>query len=143
MPRPQISDFGSEFFAPVPLVAVVIFAVNNWLLKARYPSWITGKLSDVTACFFLPLLISAFLDLATRRRLRRRTRLVLGAVSTIVIFSSVKLSQSASDAMTSAINTINGHIGIPRTHNQVDPTDLIALPFVAIAVMSGNRAGRR
>jgi hypothetical protein len=131
--------FGSEFFAPLPLFAVGLFAVNNWVLKSRYPGWVTGKLSDIAACFFLPLFLSAFVDLVSLRKLRLRSRLAVGATLTIVGFSAVKLSKTASDGMTFVINALNRYAGLPMTENRVDPSDLIALPFVAVALWWARR----
>ncbi len=54
-----------EFFAPVPLAAVALLAANDHFLKAWWPGFVTGKLSDISGCFFLPLFLSAFLALGT------------------------------------------------------------------------------
>jgi hypothetical protein len=39
------------FIHPIPLLAVATMALNDHWLKQRFPSWVTGKLSDFAARF--------------------------------------------------------------------------------------------
>ncbi|MBK7890447.1 MAG: hypothetical protein IPJ84_06225 [Bdellovibrionales bacterium] len=39
------------FVHPIPLTAVAILAMNDHFLKVRYPSFVTGKLSDFAGVF--------------------------------------------------------------------------------------------
>ena len=45
------------------LLAIAVLLVNDHLLKARYPSWLTGKLSDFAGLYFAPFLFIVALPL--------------------------------------------------------------------------------
>lgn len=62
---------GDELLAPLPLGAMLLFGLNNFVLEAVDGNWITGKLSRVTACFFIPFLLSAARGLASGRAATR------------------------------------------------------------------------
>ncbi len=140
--EPPWQAFGAEFFRAIPLASVAVFGVNNFVLKTHWPGWISGKLSDVTACFFMPLFISACLDALSLRRLRLRVRLGAGALITTLLLAVMKLSVDGSRAITATLNQINANLGLPLTSNVPDPTDLVALPLAAVAVLFGLRQGR-
>ena len=55
-----------EFFGVLPLMAVGLFALNNFVLKRAWPGLVTGKLSDLLICFFLPLFVSALMQRISR-----------------------------------------------------------------------------
>jgi len=123
-----------EFLAPLPLAAVVLMAVNDhWLKPAFHNIW-TGKLSDLAICFFLPLLISAGLEACTRWTLPRR--LLVGVAMTALLFVPLKLSQPAADLFCAVLGSIGRPLGFHQFRAVADPTDLIALPFLALAVAS-------
>jgi len=131
---------GDELLAPLPLGAMLLFGLNNWVLKATYGNWITGKLSDVTACFFLPLLLSTVIGaLGSKRTLVQRVR--IGAVVTAVVMALVKTSATASSVLDSAL-ALTLPTGLEST-NIVDPTDLYALPFCALAIAHASQFERR
>ena len=44
---------------PVPLVALTLMLLNDHVLKASYPGWLTGKLSDVAGLMLLPFVLLA------------------------------------------------------------------------------------
>ena len=52
-----------EFFAPLPLAALALTVVNDVWLKPAFHSGLTGKLSDVGICFFMPLFLSELLGI--------------------------------------------------------------------------------
>lgn len=126
-----------EFLAPLTLLAVALFALNNQYLKAHHPSFITGKLSDFTACFFLPLFFSAWLGWLTP--LAGRARLRIGVLVTLVGFSAVKLSPQASAVLDASLGVAADALGWRRSHNLVDPSDLMALPMVIASYAYGLR----
>jgi hypothetical protein len=132
-PRP--SPIPRELLSPAPLAAVALLAANDHLLKARWPGFLTGKLSDVAGCFVLPLFLSALLALVTRWS--PRVRLALGASATIAFFSAIKLSPAAADAVAGALAVLGGGAG----RIVADPTDLAALPFAVLGLWYGLRAG--
>jgi hypothetical protein len=122
---------GEAFFRPLPLLAVVLLGVNNAWLKPLFHNALTGKLSDVAGCFFLPLFVSALLDLVSPLPLR--PRLAIGSAATAALFVSIKVSQAAADQVTRVLQVIASPLGIHRLHVLADPTDLLAVPFIALA----------
>jgi hypothetical protein len=122
-----------ELFAPLPLAAVALLALNDHVLKARFPGPVTGKLSDVAGCFVLPLFLSAALSFAVPGR--ARLRIAVGAIATVVLFASVKLWPAAAAFVAAALS-----LGAGRSRIVCDPTDLAALPLVALAVRYARRS---
>jgi len=55
---------------PLSLAAIGLLLLNDHVLKAAAPSWLTGKLSDFAGLFFFPFLVIACLSmsLVARRR---------------------------------------------------------------------------
>jgi hypothetical protein len=128
-----------EFFAPASLAAVVVMGVNDHLLKARLHNAFTGKLSDVTGCFFLPLFLSAVLGLIGGWRLR--TRVAVGGVLTALVFTTLELSTRADALFGRAVSLVGGPLGIHGASMTRDLTDLWALAFVPAGCLYGlNRA---
>lgn len=126
-------SFAPEFFAPLPLAAVAVLALNDHVLKFKYPGLVTGKLSDIAGCFVLPLFLSALLALVTKASTRER--LHVSAAFTFLFFTAIKSSQPAADLTCSALDAVGP--GCARII--ADPNDLIALPFIALAVWYGAR----
>jgi hypothetical protein len=120
-----------EFFGVLPLMAVALFALNNFVLKRAWPGLVTGKLSDLLICFFLPLFVSALL--ARVSPLGVAARVAAGIALTATIFIAVKTSASASRALDHDIALVLGPFGIRTAPNCVDVTDLWALPMLALA----------
>jgi hypothetical protein len=110
---------------------VGLFVLNNYFLKFHYHNWLTGKLSDFAACFFLPLFISAVLALFVKWSLIQRV--LFGALVTTIIFSVVKVSTLASGVLNNVLSHITLTVGLGGSTNLADATDLIALPMVGIA----------
>jgi hypothetical protein len=139
-----------ELLHPVPLAALLVLVANDWLVKPRslLPAWLSGKLSDVAGLVVAPLAITALLDcalwLAARTGLPRLARidfsLRLGrlhaaAAACAAVFAAVKLWPDAARALERAA----GWIGLDWRVVS-DPTDLVALPAVGLAVWMGRRA---
>lgn len=129
-----------EFFNLWCLVAVFIFALNNLVLKWEFHNWLTGKLSDFMACFFLPLLISGILGLFSNSSFTQQSfkgRLLAGSVITAVCFSSVKIFDTPSLWMNEVFSYLLKLVSNSSSINRVDPTDLIALPVIFLAYFYG------
>jgi hypothetical protein len=75
-------------------------AVNDAYFKPVLHDTLTGKLSDLAGCFFLPLWISALLALGTGWPLRRR--LAIGCASTAMLFTAISTSRLAAGALCAA-----------------------------------------
>jgi hypothetical protein len=130
-----------EYFSALPLAAVALFALNNGVLKRAWPGLITGKLSDVLICFFLPLFVSALLERVSR--LAVATRMAIGIALTATIFIAVKTSAIASGLLDRDIARLLAPLGIHTAPNRVDVTDLCALPMLAVAWLYARRKAAR
>lgn len=131
----------TEFFGILPLLAVALFAVNNFVLKRAFAGVITGKLSDVLFCFFMPLFVSAILTRVCA--LRPLVRVAIGIALTGFVFTAVKTSAFASDALNLSVRTLVTVVGARLAPNHVDPGDLVALPMLLAAWLYARSAIRR
>jgi hypothetical protein len=150
--RPPLTLPCRELVAPLPLLAVLVLVLNDWVLSPRalLPAVVTGKLSDFAGLFFFPLLLTAGWN--TIRFLARRARgvdaaavaltarqLVVATVATGVVFAVVKLWPPAALVLARALTAVTR-----RTAQIVpDPTDLLALVMLPLAYLHGRRAMRR
>jgi len=114
-------------------------ALNDAYLKPALHDALTGKLSDLAGCFFLPLWVSALLALGTRWTLRRR--LAVGCAATALLFTLVSTSRLAAGAVCAGLEVVTAPLGLSGHRIVSDPTDLLALPLVAAAFWYGRRAG--
>ncbi len=107
---------------PTWLLALVVLALNDHLLKGAgvLPGAVTGKLSDFAGMIVAPVLLAALLRVRTRRGLLACCAAV-GAV-----FAGINLSHGVADAWT----WLMGFVW--PWHITVDPTDLVALPALAL-----------
>jgi hypothetical protein len=126
-----------ELLHPVALLAVVVLVANDWWAKRVVAGWLTGKLSDLSGLIMAPLALSAAIGCAAwlLMRIKRSIdpslhsrRLALAIAATGIVFAAVKLSPEAARAVAAALALLGGH---PRI--VCDPTDLMALPALAIA----------
>lgn len=67
--------------SPTFVAAVLLLVVNDWILKAAYGSWWTGKLSDFAGLYAFPLFWSALLP-------RRRTMIFALTVVGFLVWKS-------------------------------------------------------
>lgn len=111
---------------PIALASIVLLILNDHILKLHVPSAVTGKLSDVAGLVFFPLLVSALLG---------KRGLGLCVVATGLGFAAIKVWEPA----TVACEHVLGALQWPLTLNLApveivrDPTDLLALPALALA----------
>jgi hypothetical protein len=132
----------------VPLAAIAVLVLNDHVLKAAYPGFVTGKLSDVAGLAFFPLLLVAAYELVTKRPASAEA-LVTAVVTTALVFSLVQIWPLATDAYRWGLGAIQwpvraaaaGTAEVPIVPVQVmpDPTDLITVPAVLIALATGWR----
>ena len=108
---------------PAFWVAVAVLAVNDHLLKGAglVPAVLTGKLSDLAGLFFA----GALLAVLARPRSARGWLACHALVA--AVFTAIKLSVPAATAWDAA----RALFGLPA-FTTVDPTDLLALPMVAL-----------
>lgn len=136
-----------ELLHPVTLVALAVLVLNDWLAKpsAAIPGWLSGKLSDVGGLVAAPLCATAIIDCALWLLARAgaapradfslgRGRLVAAVVACAAGFAAVKLSPAAARALEQTV----GWIGLDWRVTS-DPSDLVALPALGVALWLGWR----
>ncbi len=126
-----------EFMAPLPLAAVVLMVVNDRLLKRLLHNWVSGKLSDVAVCFFLPLYLSAVLGLFWRRQ--PRARLLTGCVVAALAYVAQEIWPAFQSLFLAALRTVGGPLGLGHFGLTSDWTDLWTLLMVPLAFAYGAR----
>jgi hypothetical protein len=158
MTQPTARD--TVLLRPIPLIALAVMLLNDHVLKTFAPSVLTGKLSDVTGLIVFPLLMMvawAFVSGRAGRPVRdRRMALAVAIVATASVFAAIKLFQPATDLYAAAIGAgqwvgavalgvaTNTAIPGPWTVQVArDPTDLLALPALAVAWLEGTRGFHR
>jgi hypothetical protein len=107
---------------PLTLVSLIVLVLNDHFLKWAHPSWLTGKLSDVAGMVLAPIVLSVMT--------RHKTPWAC-ALAVAVVFTLAKTWSPANHAWCSAMGPL-----------VKDPTDLIALPFAALAVVVIARRSR-
>ena len=126
-----------EFFAPAPLLAVALMVLNDRVLKPRFHNAVTGKLSDLAICLFLPLFTSALLGLAWRGR--PRARMLVGAGLAAFVFVGQEIWPAFQRLFLGALRVVGGPLGLQHFALTSDVTDLWALLMVPVAVAYGWR----
>ncbi len=130
-------SFGSEFFAPWPLLAVALMVLNDRVLKPWLHNAITGKLSDLAICFFLPLFTSALLGIVWKRR--PRLRIVVATAIAGLVFAAQEVWPGFADVFLVGLRAVGEPLGLRRFVLTSDPTDLLALIMLPLAVVYGFR----
>jgi hypothetical protein len=131
--RRRIARALAELGAVAPLGAVCLLAANDHEGKRLFHNALTGKLSDVAICFLLPLLVSATLGLLGDWPGRRR--LAVGAIVATGVFTLLELS----DVAGALFVRVTAAVGLGGGALTRDPTDLLALVCVPLAVAYGRR----
>lgn len=126
--RPVDRAWAAELCHPLPLVAVLVLAVNDGWLKTAHllPAWLTGKLSDVAGLFFFPLLLVALVRGAMVAARRSPPRVagpcgLVAILATAAGFVAVKLWPAC-----------NALVGRCWGTMVMDRTDLWALPVLLL-----------
>jgi hypothetical protein len=137
-----------ELFHPVTLAMLALLVVNDHVLKGGpLPGWLTGKLSDVAGMASFPLVVTAALDSvlwvialagAPVDFTLRRWKLAVAIGGTAALMLAIKLSSGAARVVAGWLADLWGHAAIVP-----DPTDLFALPALAIAAWVGAAELRR
>lgn len=109
---------------PAWIACLVLLATNDHVLKGAgvLPGWLTGKASDFAGLFVAP----ALLALIARARSKRAVALAHLAVA--IGFAVVKTWSPATRACEAALGVL-----APGSRMWTDPTDLVALPMVALS----------
>jgi hypothetical protein len=118
------------FKHPLTLLNLGLLLLNDHVLKAAVPSWLTGKLSDFAGLFFFPFLLAAILAFPLESlRLPPRRIMALSCCLTALWFTLIKTAPFANQATETFASWL---VGGPA-QIVLDPTDLIALVVIAPA----------
>jgi hypothetical protein len=132
------SPRSGEFFAPLPLAALALMVVNDAYLKAAFHSAVTGKLSDIAVCFFMPLFLSELLGIffgATPR-----LRLAIGGLVTGALFAALEVVAPVTALALNLLGELGPRVGIMRPFRMTsDGTDLFCLLLIPAALAYGRR----
>lgn len=135
------SSFWEEFVRPLPLAAVALLVVNDRFLKASFGNFLTGKLSDLAICFFLPIYLAA---LFARSGIRSMVRVSAGCVATVVVFVGQETSTQVVAVLTATLTPMTRMMGMRQPLQfTMDLTDLWALLVVPLALLYATRTHRR
>jgi hypothetical protein len=129
--RPR--DPTDPFFTVLPLLSVALFIFNNFWLKQAFPGLVSGKLSDVCACFFLPLYLGVLLSKLVSGG--ASLRVGYGAAVTVSLMVTVKATAGGSALLNRLVASASGLFDLHFAPNQADASDLVALPFALFAVL--------
>jgi hypothetical protein len=135
---------GSALVSPAGLASAALIVVNDLWLKRHHPGLLSGKLSDVGLCVFLPLVVLAIMEWIDAAR-RHLVRGVNGAPASNVsvaqwhvlaclvagsYFVAVKCWPTATAAHVMWVNAIAPGL---RARAVSDPSDLLCLPAMVLA----------
>lgn len=134
---------------PIPLLAIGLLVLNDHVLKQAMGGPVTGKMSDFAGLIFFPLFLQAAWEIGSavvgRPSLGSRRVLIVAVVLTVVVFAAIKLMPDAADLYRGGLGYLQWLVGLlptvmagvptgqpSRVELTSDPTDLIALPALAI-----------
>jgi hypothetical protein len=104
---------------PVTVLSTIVLLLNDHVLKVAWPGPVTGKLSDVAGLIVAPPLVA----LVFLRRADTAATLLTGA-----LFAAVKSTETGAEVASQAWTLLAGPSRV-----LADPTDLLALPALALA----------
>jgi hypothetical protein len=150
----SLSSAGDLLLHPIAIASLGLLIINDHVFKAAWPGVVTGKLSDIGGMIFFPLfVVSAWeIVLALSRRWRGPSSraMAIAAITSIAMFTLVKTWPVAAAEAGRAWGLAQWLLGWPYrllagqsavsqtpTSIVVDPTDLVALPAVALAIWIG------
>jgi len=141
----------------LPLLALAVMAANDHYIRIRWPSWLTGKLSDFAVVLVLPFLLTATYDyvlfllravippVASRRFLKpglTHARLAVSMGLTALVLSSINLSERCRDLYLAFLHAVDPFGVLGNYKYVVDPSDCIALVLLPAVWWWGQRTLR-
>ena len=137
---------GALLLHPVVFASIACFLVNDHVLKAAHPGWVTGKLSDVAGLIFFPVLIAAIAELVSPTARRHAGAILILAVAlTGLTYVAMLLVPGGGDGYRwfigilqwpfRTVAAIAAGAPVPTiapVRFAADPTDLITLPALLV-----------
>jgi hypothetical protein len=124
---------------PIAFLSIAILVANDHWLKYAHPSVLTGKLSDVAGLTFFPILVLIVLDLAWPKH--RAITVIAAPLVTALGFALVKSVPAATELYRHALGFLQSPLAPSPVEAVTDPTDLLALPCVAISIALARSRG--
>lgn len=121
---------------PVTVGATAVLLANDRVGKTAWPGPVTGKLSDVAGLVLFPALLALLVSVLVPR-LPARVVCVGALAATGAGFALAKVTAPGNAAATAAWRAAAGAAHVVR-----DPTDLLALPALALAAWVWRAAAR-
>lgn len=140
----RVTTRASYLLHPLTLLGLALWMVNDHVLKAAYPCWWTGKLSDVASLAVFPLVPYAAADLWRAHRglpPPRHATLLCWIVATGLVMVTIKTLPLAADGYRWGLGAAQWPIVALRAWSWVavhpvrlteDPTDLLTLPALIV-----------
>lgn len=144
-------DPGDVLLHPVALLSLSLWLLNDHVLKARWGNMLTGKLSDVAALVFFPLLVVALVELLAwalgRPRWWSASRkvVVVAAALTGLVMVTINLFEPCAQLYRHALGLAQWPLssasalwsgqalsGPGTVDLTMDPTDLATLPALLV-----------
>jgi hypothetical protein len=139
---------------PITLAALGLLLVNDHVLKAAWPGPVTGKLSDLAGLAFFPIFLLSAWELALTLVGRWRSPTVRALATAVALcalgFILVKTVPAAAEGSGWLLGAAQWMLLFPsrliaaqplppivRTVVVADPTDLVAVPALALAAWVG------
>jgi hypothetical protein len=154
----QDAAAGEGLLHPLALASLLVLVVNDHVLKPMLPGLVTGKLSDVAGLLLAPLVVVAAIELGSaavgRRSSPDRRGLIAICVLVAAGFAVVKTTTAGAVALGSLLGAgqwLGGMLTSPLLGMPpppavadvvVDPTDLVALGCVLVALAVSLRRRR-
>ncbi len=130
---------GDGLLDPVVVAALALLLANDHVFKAMAAGtpWthVTGKLSDFAGVLFLPVLLTAIIELITRRVAHVRIAIVI-AVVVAVMFTLMNTVDAVSDAYAWTLGVLQAPFrggDIVKVAHTADAPDVVAIvvaPYV-------------
>lgn len=154
---------GAYLLHPVVLVALFTWAVNDHVLKAAWPGFVTGKLSDVASLIVFPLLALAAFELAwplvrdqpVSPRTHRRALLV-ALLATGTVMATINCLEPAAYLYEWGLGAVQWPFRalaaalrgaalpeVTAVRLWMDPGDLLTLPALVVPYYLGRSHGKR
>jgi hypothetical protein len=146
---------GDGVVSGVVLGALIVLVLNDHWLKAAWPGLVTGKLSDVAGLMLTPLVLQAVWEIgqwiAGRWRGPSSRALLMAILATGAGFTAIKVSAPVNAVWEGLLGVAQWVVATPAAlltgspagpvsvASLADPTDLLALPVLAVSWMTGRR----